>query len=99
MMPETVFTLWAVTVAVTAAVFVPWAVYSLFVLWRAARSIQRYAADAVAPARAIAGHTAAIPALDTTIAVAGEILAAAEQVVQKLDTIAQVMDTRASRAN
>lgn len=97
MFPETVFTLWMVTVALALVVFVPLAVYWLHSLLRATRSIQRYAREAVAPAQAIAANTAPIPALDATIAVATEILAAAEGVAQKLDTIATVLEARARR--
>ena len=96
--PDTVFTLWMVTVGIALVVFVPLSVYMLSSLLRATRSIQRYARDAVAPARAIAAHTSASPALDGTIAVATEILAAAEAVAEKLGTIAIVLETR-SRGN
>lgn len=97
MFSDTVFTLWMVTVAVALVVFVPLSVYMLASLLRATRSIQRYAHDAVAPARAIAAGTSAIPALDGTIAVATDILAAAEGVAQKLDTIATVLEARSGR--
>lgn len=95
--PAEVFTLWLVLVGLALLVFVPLAVYSLFTLWRAAQSIRRYAHDGVAPAQAIASHTAALPALDQTISVATEILAAAEAVAGKLATIADVLEQRAAR--
>lgn len=94
--PDVVFTLWWATILLTLVVFVPLAVYSLHTLYRAAGSIRRYARDCVAPARAIAAHTAALPALNATIDVATEILAAAESVAAKLDTIATVLETRAA---
>lgn len=97
MFPDTVFTLWMVTVVLALVVFVPLSVYMLASLLRATRSIQRYAADAVAPAQAIAAHTSAIPALDATIAVAAEVLAAAEGVANKLGTIATVLESRAGK--
>ena len=97
MFSDTVFTLWMVTVALALVLFVPLSVYMLASLLRATRSIQRYARDAVAPAQAIATHTSAVPALDGTIAVATEILGAAEAVAQKLDTIATVVEARAAR--
>ena len=97
MFSDTVFTLWMVTVALALVAFVPLSVYMLASLLRATRSIQRYARDAVAPARAIAAGTSAIPALDGTIAVATEILAAAEGVAHKLDTIATVLEARSGR--
>lgn len=95
-MPDVVFTLWWVTVVLALAVFVPLAVYVLASLVRTAWSIRRYAREAVAPAQAIAAHTSAVPALDGTIGVATEMLAAAEQVAQKLETIAQVLEARAA---
>ena len=97
MFPDTVFTLWMVTVVLALVVFVPLSVYMLASLLRATRSIQRYAADAVAPAQAIASHTSAIPALDATIAAATEVLAAAEGVASKLGTIATVLESRARK--
>ena len=97
MFSDTVFTLWMVTVILALVVFVPLSVYMLASLLRATRSIQRYARDAVAPARAIAANTSAVPALDGTIGVATEILAAAQGVAQKLDTIATVLEARAGR--
>ena len=97
--PDTVFTLWLATVILAVVVFVPLAVYSLFTLLRAARSIARYARETVEPARSIAAHTSALPALDGTITVATEILAAAEGVAAKLDTIATVLEARAAGRN
>ena len=97
MFPDAVFTLWMVTVGLALMVFVPLSVYMLASLLRATRSIQRYARDAVTPAQAIAAHTSAIPALDGTISVATEILAAAEGVAAKLGTIASVLEDRAGK--
>lgn len=95
MFPETVFTLWRVTVALALVVFVPLSVYLLHSLWRAATSIRRYSRESLEAARAIEANTAALPAANTTIAVAGELLAAAEAVAAKLDTIAGVLEARA----
>ena len=97
MFSDTVFTLWMVTVVLALVLFVPLSVYMLASLLRATRSIQRYARDAVAPAQAIAANTSAVPALDVTIAMATEILSAAEGVAQKLDAIANALEARASR--
>jgi hypothetical protein len=97
MMPSMVYTLWLVTVVLAAIVFVPLAVYSLASLLRTVQSIRRYARDAVAPAQAIGVSTSALPALDGTIAIASEVLAAAEAVAAKLDTIATVLEARGDR--
>lgn len=94
--PQAVYTIWTVGLVITLAVFVPLAVYLLHRAWLAARSIQHYAADALAAAAGIAGNTQHIPALDATIAVASDMLGAAVQVVGKLDTIATVVEDRAS---
>lgn len=94
MFPETVFTLWTVTVVLALVVFVPLSVYMLASLLRTTRSIQQYAREAVAPAQAIATHTSAVPALDDTIAVATEMLAAAEAVAAKLDAVASALEAR-----
>ncbi len=97
MFPSMVYSLWYATVVLALVVFVPLAVYCLHSLLRSARSIQWYAREGLVPARAIEAHTSALPALDATIAVATEVLAAAESVAKKLDTIATVLESRANR--
>ncbi len=94
-MTDTVYTLWTLGLIVTLAVFVPLSVYLLHRTWVAARSIRRYADDALQAAAGIAGNTRHVPALDATISVASDMLAAAVQVVEKLDTIATVVEDRA----
>ena len=93
--PPLVYTIWAAGLVVTLVLFVPLSVYLLHRTWRAARSIQLYAADALAAAAGIAGNTKHVPALDVTISVASEILGAAGAVATKLDTIATVVEDRA----
>lgn len=94
--PRAVYTIWAVGLIATLAIFVPLAVYLLHRTWRAARSIQRYAADALVATQGIARNTAQIPALDATIATATEVLGAAGAVAGKLDTVATVLEQRAA---
>jgi len=94
MFPPAVYTIWRVTLAITLVVFVPLAVYLLHRTWHAARSIQRYAAETLVAARGIAGNTQHVPALDATIATAGDLLQAAGAVERKLDTAARVLATR-----
>ena len=94
MFPPAVYTIWRITLAVTLIVFVPLSVYLLHRTWRAARSIQRYAADTLVAARGIAGNTQHIPALDATIATAGDLLQAAGAVERKLDTTASTLAAR-----
>ena len=93
--PPAVYTIWWIGLIVTLVVFVPMSVYLLHRTWEAARSIQRYAADALQAAAGIAGNTQHIGALDSTIGVAGEMLGVAGPIVTKLDTVATVLAERA----
>ncbi len=96
MFPPAVYLVWWIGLILTLVVFVPLAVYYLNRVFKAARSIQRYAADALAAAAGIAGNTQHIAALDSTIGVAGQILGTAGSVAGKLGTIADVLEQRAS---
>ncbi|MDQ3522617.1 MAG: hypothetical protein M3434_09830 [Gemmatimonadota bacterium] len=93
--PPAVYTIWWIGLILTLVVFVPLSVFLLHRTWRAARSIQLYAADTLAAAAGIAGNTQHIPALDATIGVTGEMLETAGGVVNKLDTVATVLAQRA----
>ena len=93
--PPIVFTLWKTGLAAAYLVLVPLAVFWLHSLWRASRSIQHYAEEAADAAELIAKNTSAIPALDSTIAIATDVLAAAEAVAGKLDTTAGALEARA----
>ena len=92
--PAAVYTIWCVGLIVTLVILVPLAVYLLHRTWRAARSIQRYAAETLQAAGGIARNTANIAALDATIGVAGDMLAAAGAAERKLDTVATVLGER-----
>ena len=94
MIPGAVYTIWWIGLVVTLIVFVPLAVYSLHRTWHSARSIQRYAAEALQAAGGIARNTANIAALDATITVATEVLGAAGAVERKLNTLASVLEER-----
>lgn len=93
----TVNRVWAFGLALTLVVFVPLAVVLLHRLWRAARSIQLYAREALAAAGGIAGHTAQIGALDDTIHVASGILSTATAIEQKLNAATGLLASRAQR--
>lgn len=95
LMPATVYLLWWIGLVVTLVVFVPLSVYLLHRTWVAARSIRRYADETFAAAAGIAGNTQHIPALDTTISVAGGMLPVAGSIVTRLDTAATVLAERA----
>ena len=92
--PHAVYTIWWIGLILTLIVFVPVAVYSLHRTWRAARSIQRYAAETLQAAAGIARNTANVGALDATITVATEVLGAAGAVERKLNTVATVLEER-----
>ena len=92
--PGAVYTIWCVGLIVTLVILVPLAVYLLHRTWRAARSIQRYAAQTLQAAGGIARNTANIAALDVTIGVAGDVLMTAGAVERKLDTVATVLGER-----
>ena len=92
--PPAVYTISWAGLIVTLIVFVPLAVSLLHRTWRSARSIQRYAAETLQAAGGIARNTAKIKALDETIAVAGDMLAAAGGVERKLHTVATVLEER-----
>lgn len=95
MMSDLTMALWWVGIGVTLVVFVPLAVVLLHRTLNAARNIERYTREALEAAAGIAGNTASITALDSTIAVAGEMLEAAGAVAGKLDTVATVLEERA----
>ena len=92
--PGAVYTIWCVCLIVTLGILVTLAVYLRHRTWQAARSIQRYAAETLQAAGGIARNTANIAALDATIGVAGDMLAAAGAAERKLDTIATVLGER-----
>jgi hypothetical protein len=92
--PDAVYTIWWIGLILTLVVFVPLAVYSLHRTWRSARSIQRYAAEALQAAAGIERNTRNVAALDTTIGVATEILTVTGSVEQKLDAVARVLEER-----
>ena len=93
-MPDTVYTIWWVGLILTLVVFVPLAVYSLHRTWRSARSIQRYAAEALQAAAGIERNTRNVRVLDDTIAIASDMLGMAGGVERKLDTVASVLEER-----
>lgn len=96
LVPPVVFLIWWTGLILTLVIFVPLAVYYLHRVWKAAHLIQGYAADTLKAAAGIAGNTQHIPALDTTIAVASQILGTAGNVAGKLGTIADVLEQRAA---
>lgn len=94
-MPPAVYTIWWAGLILTLVVFVPLSVFLLHRTYIAARSIRRYADEALTAAAGIAGNTKYIPALDSTIAVGSAMVGVAGQIVSKLDTAATVLAQRA----
>ena len=94
--PDAVYTIWWTGLILTLVVSLPLAVYSLHRTWRSARSIQRYAAEALQAAAGIERNTRNVTALDTTIGVATEILTVTGSVEQKLDAVARVLEERSA---
>ncbi|HUE87662.1 MAG TPA: hypothetical protein VMO26_16435 [Vicinamibacterales bacterium] len=97
LVPPAVYTIWWIGLVLTLVVFVPLAVVLLHRLWRAARSIQIYAREALTAAGGIAGHTGQIGALDRTIQVATEMLSTAGDIEQKLNAATGVLARRADQ--
>ena len=95
LMPHSVYVVWWIGLGVTLVIFVPLSVYLLHRTWVAARSINRYAAEALTAAAGIAGNTQHIPALDSTIAVGSAMVGVGGQIAAKLDTAATVLAQRA----
>ena len=96
LMPQAVYTIWWTGLVVTLVVFVPLSVWLLHRTFVASRSIRQYADDALAAAAGIAGNTKYIPALDSTIAVGGQMIGVATEIANKLDTAATVLAQRAN---
>jgi len=75
--PAFVYTLWWILLVVAVVVVLPVTVYLLHRLLRAALSIDRYTAEALAAGLGIARHTTAVSALDRTVTVGSELGAVA----------------------
>jgi hypothetical protein len=89
-------TVWWGGLVVTLVIFVPLAVMLLHRTLTAARNIERYTRETLVAAGGIAGNTEHITALDATASVASDMLATAGQIAGKLDTVATVLEERAS---
>ena len=91
MIPEAVFWIWGITLGVITFVIVPLALYLLHRALCAARSIERYTREALAAGAGIAENTAAIAALEETIAAATSLLEAAEALKRRSAEIADAV--------
>jgi hypothetical protein len=85
--PTAVLVIWWTTLIAAVVVVLPLVSYLLHRTWMAARDIERYAADTLDAGAGIATNTAAITALETTIAAAGEILGGAGAIARSTGAI------------
>ena len=95
-LPPVVYVIWWTVLLVVVFVIVPLAIVLLHRTLRAALSIRRYLAEMLEAGVGIAGNTAAIPALNETIAVAGTMLETAGRLQEHSGTIAAVLSQRAA---
>src|SRR5215471_15463234 len=91
MTPNAVFWIWGITLGVITFVVVPLALYLLHRALRAARSVERYTREALEAGAGIAANTAAVAALQETIAAAGSLLEAAELLRRRAAEIADAV--------
>jgi ABC-type bacteriocin/lantibiotic exporter with double-glycine peptidase domain len=92
-----VLALWWIALVLTIIVIVPAALYLLHRTWRAARTIQRLTAETLEAGAGIAGHTAALPALDETIAAAAPVLERATRLEQAAARLERLLRARNPR--
>jgi hypothetical protein len=91
MIPDVVFWIWGITLGIVTFVIVPLALYLLHRALRAARSIERYAREALDAGAGIAANTAAIAALEETIRAATALLEAAEALKKRTAEVADAV--------
>lgn len=89
------YTIWGISLAITAVVIVL-AVVLLVIIWRTAAAILDEAGKALEAAEHIASDTEVIWHLDTTNAVAGEILETATSIEERGGRIAAALHHDAS---
>ncbi len=87
--------IWLVVLLIVVVVIVPLAIHLLHRTLTAAQSIRRYLDDMLVAGVGIAGNTAAIPALDETLRVAGAMVGVAGDLDAHSATIASVLSSRA----
>jgi len=97
-MPQAVYVLWIIVLAVALLLF-PFIVRLLHKTLTAAIHIERYLREMKEAGMGIAGNTAHISALDSTIAVATDILDSAEKINSSAATIKTVMADRSAKFN
>jgi hypothetical protein len=97
--PALVYWIWGLTLAIAVLVILPATVYLLQRTLNAARGIERYFADMRDAGVGIAGNTAHVKDLDTTITVATQILSVAGSINEHAATIETTLANRASETD
>jgi hypothetical protein len=97
MILEAVFWIWGITLGVITFVVVPLAIYLLHRALRAARSIERYTREALEAGAGIAANTAAIGALEETLAAVRSLLEGAELLKRRSAEVADAVTGPAGR--
>ena len=97
-MSQTVYILWIVVLAVALILF-PFIIRLLHKTFMAAKNIERYLREMKQAGLGIAGNTAHITALDSTITVAVDILDSAGKINSNAETIETVMADRSAKFN
>lgn len=87
--------IWWIMLVVAIVVVLPATVYLLHRLYRAARSIERYTAEALTAGLGIARNTAHITALDQTASLGAELRSAAGSIRQHAAAIEKTLAERA----
>lgn len=89
-------TLWWITLIVTV-LLVPVAWWLLHRTWRAARQIRRYTERSLEAGVGIAGNTAAVRELQTTLEMVAGLSATAAEIKEGTAALRDVLSNRASR--
>ncbi len=97
-MPTIVYILWIVVLAVALILF-PFIVRMLHKTFMSAKNIERYLREMKEAGLGIAGNTGYIPALDSTIEVAVDILDSAGKINTNAETIEVTLANRAAKFN
>jgi hypothetical protein len=93
--PTAALWIWGITLLIIALVIVPLAILLLHRTLRNARSIEHYLAGMREAGTGVAGHTAAIPALDQTIETAVAMGGVAASLERRSGSVAGILSGRA----
>ncbi len=93
--PTAVYVLWIITLVIAVLFILPLVVYLLHRTLTAARNIESYLAEMRDAGVGIANNTHHIKDLDDTIAVATQLLSAAESIKEHTATIGSTLTARA----